>query len=111
MYSIAELEKVIVGAWLIQKPASKINTILQDSRKLENAASTLFFAIKGERLDGHHYIQALYDKGLRNFVVQNNDALLSYPDVNYVVVKNSLEALQKVSAFHRQQFKLPVVEK
>jgi UDP-N-acetylmuramyl pentapeptide synthase len=55
----------------------------------------LFFAIKGERLDGHHYLQDLYNKGIRNFVVQNNDAILNYADVNYVVVKNSLERFKK----------------
>ncbi len=46
-----------------------IKDLLIDSRKLGNPVTCLFFAIKGERHDGHTYINDLYQKGVRNFVV------------------------------------------
>ena len=109
MYTIAAIEKVIVGDWMISNPKAKLDILLQDSRKLENASSTLFFAIKGEKLNGHDYIEEMYQKGVRNFVVQNDDKVKTLKDVNYVVVGSGLAAIQKLSAYHRQQFDIPVV--
>ena len=109
MYSIKELESVIPGEWFINNASARIDTILQDSRKLEKAGSTIFFAVIGERLDGHKYIQNMYDQGVFNFVVQNDEAFKDLKNINYVVVKDSLDAIQKLTAYHRQQFDIPVV--
>lgn len=109
MYTITEIEKVIIGEWQLTNPQAEVAIILQDSRKLENAATTLFFAIKGEKLDGHDYIQELYGKGVRNFIVQTAEPLRDFKDVNYAIVTNGLVAIQKLAAFHRQQFNIPVV--
>ncbi|MES2397889.1 MAG: bifunctional UDP-N-acetylmuramoyl-tripeptide:D-alanyl-D-alanine ligase/alanine racemase [Bacteroidota bacterium] len=87
-----------------------IKNLLIDSRKLSNAETSLFFAIKGERHDGHAYLIDLYEKGVRHFVVS------SLPKNNYVfnnsvflLVKDTLLALQYLCAFHRKQFKIPVI--
>ncbi|MDP1745750.1 MAG: bifunctional UDP-N-acetylmuramoyl-tripeptide:D-alanyl-D-alanine ligase/alanine racemase [Bacteroidota bacterium] len=87
-----------------------IKNLLIDSRKLSNAETSLFFAIKGERHDGHAYLIDLYEKGVRHFVVS------SLPPNNFVfnnsiflLVKDTLLALQCLCAFHRKQFKIPVI--
>lgn len=87
-----------------------IKNLLIDSRKLSNAETSLFFAIKGERHDGHAYLIDLYEKGVRHFVVS------SLPSNNFVfnnsvflLVKDTLLALQYLCAFHRKQFKIPVI--
>ena len=109
MYSIEQLKKVILGDWKIANSKSLIDKILQDSRKLSKPESTLFFAIRGERLDGHNYIQQMLENGVRNFVVCSDEGLKDKLDVNYVVVKDSLEAMQRLTAYHREQFIIPVV--
>lgn len=109
MYTIEELEGVIPGNWTISQKGLVIDTILQDSRKLGSAKTTLFFAMRGGRLDGHHYLKQMYESGVRNFVVSNAHDLENYSDCNYVVVKDGLEAMQILAAFHRQQFRIPVV--
>lgn len=87
-----------------------IKQLLIDSRKLNNAETSLFFAIKGERHDGHTYIKDLYENGVRNFVVS---ALPSpenqYTDANFCVVDDTLAALQQLAAYHRKQYKIPVI--
>ena len=87
-----------------------IKNLLIDSRKLSNAETSLFFAIKGERHDGHSYLSDLHGKGVRHFVVsslpQNNDLL---SDSVFLLVKDTLLALQALCAFHRKQFKIPVI--
>ncbi len=87
-----------------------IKNLLIDSRKLSNAETSLFFAIKGERHDGHAYLMDLYEKGVRHFVVsdlpQNNNL---FNDSVFLLVKDTLRALQDLCAFHRRQFKIPVI--
>ena len=84
-----------------------IKWLITDSRTLSFPEETLFFALKTKRNDGHRYIGELIAKGVRNFVVEN------LPEekigCNFVVVKNSLDALQKLVAHHRKQFNIPVI--
>ena len=47
-----------------------INWLLIDSRSLCFPEETLFFAIRTARNDGHRYIEELYRRGVRNFVVE-----------------------------------------
>ncbi len=91
-------------------PDTVVKNLLIDSRKLGNAETSLFFAIKGERHDGHAYLIDLYEKGVRCFVVSSlpgeNDR---FADSVFLVVKDTLIALQELCAFHRKQFKIPVI--
>lgn len=86
-----------------------IHTLLIDSRKVTNAAYSLFFAIRGERHDGHDYLLSLYSKGLRVFVVEQAPQLIDFPQATFIVVHNSLRALQQLAAHHRNQLQLPVL--
>ncbi|MEZ4916513.1 MAG: bifunctional UDP-N-acetylmuramoyl-tripeptide:D-alanyl-D-alanine ligase/alanine racemase [Chitinophagales bacterium] len=109
MYNIKQIEQAIVGKWHFENADAHISHLLYDSRKVRNGANTLFFAIKGKLSDGHHFIADLYEKGVRNFVVEHTEELEKLKDVNFVEVKNSLVALQKLAAFHRSHFKIPVL--
>ena len=47
-----------------------VSHILTDSRSLLTPEETLFFAIRTESGDGHRYIESLYERGVRSFVVE-----------------------------------------
>ena len=49
---------------------SKATVLLTDSRFVSQPEQSIFFAIKGERHDGHVFIKELYKKGVREFVVE-----------------------------------------
>ncbi len=100
----------VINASVTGKTPAVIKNLLIDSRKLSNAETSLFFAIKGERHDGHAYLSDLYEKGVRNFVVSSlpKDTAL-FAGANFLHVKDTLLALQQLCAFHRQQFKIPVI--
>lgn len=108
-YSIKELENIIPGTWKILNETAEVRNISQDSRKVKYPESTLFFAMHGGRLDGHNYISDLYDLGVRNFVVTRDKELAAYKDVNYVVVSDSLQAMHRLTAYHRGNFEFPIV--
>ncbi|MDP9042202.1 MAG: Mur ligase family protein, partial [Bacteroidota bacterium] len=86
-----------------------VEQLLTDSRRLLYPESTLFFALYGARRDGHAFIPDLYLRGVRNFVIYQKLDLADYPDANFILVKDCLQALQMVATFHRHQFDLPVV--
>lgn len=46
------------------------NNLITDSRFAEK--DSIFCAIKGERIDGHQFIDSLFDKGIRTFVISKN---------------------------------------
>ncbi len=87
---------------------SSISFLLTDSRSLCFPEETLFFALKTERNDGHQYVAELYRRGVRNFVVSRQPSEL-FDDANFLVVADTLKALQQLAACHRAAFNIPVV--
>lgn len=109
-YKVEEIVKATGGKLLNPVAVSQtINEILIDSRKLIHAGVTVFFAIKGAKLDGHNYIADLYQKGVRCFVVTEQIDITPYADANFILVKDAVLALQKLAGYHRKKNKLPVI--
>ncbi len=86
-----------------------IEYLLPDSRKVLFPATSLFFALKGPRRNGHSFLSEAYDKGVRNFVVSQEAGSNLPPDANIIIVKDTLQALQTLAAWHRKQFSFPVI--
>lgn len=102
-----DLAEISQGSILHQvDPNIEIQTLVTDSRKPFLSKGALFFAIKGDRHDGHAYLDELLQKGVRNFVVTSEVKL---EGANVLLVNNAVEALQKVGQQHRCQFNLPVI--
>lgn len=109
IYSIPELVKVMDPLDLhTADPSALIDTLAYDSRKIRQAARSLFFALQGVR-DGHDFIAAAYEKGVRNFVVSRAVHYPDFPDANFLHVRDCLRALQRLAAYHRSQFDYPVL--
>ena len=68
-----------------------------DSRSIRNGS--IFFAIKGDNFDGNQFAQEALNKGARFAVVDSNS--IDIDDSKSLIVKDSLETLQKLSTFHR----------
>ena len=90
-----------------------VEQLLTDSRRLVFAEQTLFFALPGPRRDGHDFIESLYDQGVRCFVVNilmDLSTLKAYcTGAIFFEVPNCLAALQKIAAYHRSKFDMPVI--
>ena len=110
LYSIKQITETVKGKFVGNSDEYKIKYILIDSRKILHAQASVFFALPGERHDGHEFIAELYDKGIRCFVVsqkvKNTD---HFPEGNFIEVRDTLKALQDLCASHRSQFDIPVI--
>ena len=105
--SIINLEKIL-QAKKVGESNSTIDTISIDSRSLQNNEKTLFFALVGPNNDAHNYIPELIEKGIQNFVVTQIPE--GYKDkANFLIVENTLDALQLFAAHHRSLFHFPII--
>ena len=107
-YSLKQVAE-IVGGQLVGAPVKQqVCDLLIDSRHLMDPHQALFFALKSTRNDGHKYIGELYEKGVRAFVVsqQPDDTC---PEAAFILVPDTLKALQALASSHRQQFTYPVI--
>ena len=71
-YAIESIAKSI-GARRVGKHKATIDWLLTDSRSLSFPEETLFFALTTKRNSGARYIPDLYDRGVRNFVITEED--------------------------------------
>ncbi len=83
--------------------------ILTDSRSLRDASRTLFFALKSTRNNGAKYINNLYLKGVRLFIIQEKVEFNNFPEASFILVKDTLKALQKLVKHHRSEFDIPII--
>ncbi len=108
-YTADQLAKMIRGKLVQTGQPVSIQNLLLDSRKLTIAEPTVFFAIKGDRRNGHQFIGELYKKGIRCFVISEVLETKKNEDANFIFVKDTIAALQNLSAEHRRLFNIPVV--
>ena len=101
-----------IGAQRVGTYVGEVKWLLTDSRSLGFPEETLFFALVTGRGNGHRYIADLYDRGVRHFVVSvcpNCEELQTMPEANFLVVDDTLVALQLLAEKHRAQYQIPVV--
>ena len=90
-----------------------VKDLLFDSRLLVTPENTLFFSLKSNRNDGSKYIDELYGKGVRMFVVEKSDCISKIienkDDAAFILVDDTLKSLQKTAASHRESFDVPII--
>ena len=88
-----------------------IRHLLTDSRQLgTEPEATLFFALLTEKNDGARYIPSLLEKGVRCFVLtQEQYHSLNCGSATFLIVNDSLAALQALAAYKRSLYHGPVI--
>ena len=112
----SEITSVLKGSTaVVVDDSCDVTRLLTDSRRSADLPRSLFFAIPTKRNTGCRYVQDLYKRGVRNFVVPA-DAPEPYPaqfaqcsGANFWYVKNVVIALQLLAAHRRSLFHIPVV--
>ncbi len=111
MYTLSTLTSLVKGELISTSNKDiSLNDILIDSRKLISVVGTLFIALKTNKNDGHRYIASLYRRGMRNFLVSHlPEEKESLSEANFILVDDTLKALQQLAADKRRKFDIPVI--
>lgn len=83
---------------------SSCNGVSTDSRNVKNGA--LFFALRGENFDGNRFATAALASGAKFAVVDDENL---EKNEKLIFVKNSLETLRELAAFHRKKLGTKIV--
>lgn len=109
-YSVEKIASLLQGETFGSDTKRTIRYLVTDSRNLVSAENSIFFALKGKRHNGHHFISEMYEKGFRAFVVSDIPGNMDQLSEAVVIrVEDTLVALQKLAAWHRQMFHYPVI--
>lgn len=81
-----------------------ITSVERDSRCIKDGS--LFLAIKGERVDGHDYIEKCFESGACCAVCEKPPTNAKKP---YILVNSTLEAVKEIAKVYRKKFNIPIV--
>ncbi len=112
MYTISQIASVIKAKEFLENEETCIEHLLLDSRKLLFPATSLFFALDGQRRKGSLFIPELHSKGVKCFVVDESfteEEISKFREASFLQVPDVLQSLHMLASFHRQQFNLPVI--
>lgn len=83
---------------------AEIKGAVTDSRQVEEGY--LFIPVRGERVDGHDFIPAVFEQGA---LATLSEQLLENCVGPYILVDSCLQALKDIAAYYRSQLSIPVV--
>ena len=106
--TIRNIISIIKAQWVGQNETAIVDSISIDSRSLQNDENTLFFALYGPNHDGHLFIEELIAKGVSHFVVRKIPEGLELK-AKFLIVEDTLDALQRFAAYYRSQFDFPII--
>ncbi|MDJ0660137.1 MAG: UDP-N-acetylmuramoyl-tripeptide--D-alanyl-D-alanine ligase [Crocosphaera sp.] len=90
--------------FLSNQLASKIST---DSRFIQE--NDVFIALKGEKFDGHQFVDEVIDKGAIALIVNYEVYVKTTKRIPQIVVKDTLMAYQEIANWWRNQVKIPII--
>jgi UDP-N-acetylmuramoyl-tripeptide--D-alanyl-D-alanine ligase len=105
-YPVKELAAAMNGT-LVQDEAEWVITggVSTDTRRIPGGA--IFFALKGDRFDGHEFLDQAAESGAGALVVERAENLP--PRIPVVKVDDTLLALQQLAGWYRRELGLTVV--
>ena len=107
--SVREILTATQGQWIgTTAAASRVGGVSTDTRTIEKG--DVFFALEGQRFDGHDYLREAAQKGARCFVVSKTPDLSEFKEPSgLILVADTLTAYGDLAKFYRQKFKIPAI--
>ncbi len=99
-YTLSEIARICGGSFTGED--RHVAEAVTDSRNCGTATAPLFVAMRGQRHDSHAYIDEMYARGVRAFLVEQPVEVRD--QAGYVVVGNAIDALQLLAADWRRRF-------
>ena len=105
-FTLAEIAKACNGEYVGDESLknTKITSVERDSRQVNNGS--LFLAIKGERVDGHDFIEKCFAQGAVCALCEKAPENATKP---CIVVSSTLDAVKKIGRAYREKFDIPVI--
>ncbi len=109
-FEINELLAIFGSDNVFISPDVKISSVSTDTRQIK--PNSLFVALIGENYDAHNYINQAFTSGASVCIVENkwfDDNKDNHLNQNFIIVKDTLVALQELANFHRLRFEIDII--
>ncbi|HON69505.1 MAG TPA: bifunctional UDP-N-acetylmuramoyl-tripeptide:D-alanyl-D-alanine ligase/alanine racemase [Tenuifilum sp.] len=105
-----QLAEIVLGQ-VIGDSGFTIRNVITDSRVPVSGNGSMFIALVGPNHNGHEFIGELYNiRNIKAYLVEKGEVdYTNYPNATFVEVDDTLQALQKLAAYHRNRFVYPVI--
>lgn len=101
-FSAGEIAEAISGELIRGDSGVYFNNISTDTRQI--CEGDLFVALVGEKFDAHDFLETAIKHGARGLVVSRQKNIEEW-EGPIILVDDTLEALQKLAAYNRQNYK------
>lgn len=105
MLTLDEVLQSTKGKLIKGRNKSRFKGVSLNSRDIQ--PGELFIAIKGDRFDGHDFINRAIKNKAAGVVLSKKVAIKS--DIPVVYVKDTIKALGQIAHFHRRRFSIPFI--
>lgn len=103
-----EFCSIVDGSIISGSSEGVIQQISYDSRKSISQSGAVFFALEGNYRDGHNFISEAHENGISCFVVSKEQTQF-FDGATYILVADTIRALQNLAKSHRQKFSYPII--
>lgn len=110
------MEKACGGKLVLQgaKGETQVSSVVIDSRNITEQG--VFIATVGNKVDGHQFIAAVFEKGVCCVVtekspeqVEKEHGIAVSKWGSYILVKDSFQALKDIAEYYRSTLQIPVI--
>lgn len=105
-YTLQELAEV-TNAEIIGDKNLIVRNIAYDSRIIYSTKNTAFLAINSPKNSGEKYIESAINKGIK--IIISEKFYPEFSEVNWLIVENAVDFLQKLAAYHLHKFHLKTI--
>lgn len=102
--TFSQLAEMVGGRVVSGDPATISSSVIIDSREIKPEA--VFFAVRGERLDGHDFVQQALEKGAVGAVVSRVPGNVDKP---LIQVDDPTRALQRLASAIRDRYDVTLI--
>lgn len=105
--SLKYVARACAGEQLTGDPVTLVQRVCTDSRAVR--PGDLFFALSGDKYDGHNFLKEVMGKDAAAVVVTRQRLPVPPLSCAIIAVENTREALSRLAAEYRHDFKIPTI--
>jgi len=108
MINVNTILEICHGKYLGNDYNIKCEHFSSDTRTINK--NDIYVGIQGETFNGNNFYQEAFNKGA-SLCILNEDTIIdtSYQNKNIILVPDTIEAIQKLATYKREQYDIPVV--
>lgn len=108
---VKDIVKMCAGKLIIGNQEEILENFKKDTREIE--LGDTYVGIKGKNFNGSEFYKKAFENGAKACILEGIDidveTLQKYNDKTILTVENSIEAMQKIAKYKREEYNIPVI--